>query len=141
MSELVVSISAEVAQALKMPPHHIEIVDGCVQFRCDAPEGSVCRLECAEFCGSEEWPCYGWDPETDEPIQRAHDMIDSGECHVVLFLSESAGDPWESYEGPEPEILGEQTLPGPIEVAWRGAYYSWKYAEPTASECKARDDV
>jgi hypothetical protein len=108
-------LSAE-AVAMTMPLHHVEWPeDGNPTFTCDAPVGSPCRLECAENCGAEEWPCNTWDEDADEP-GRAHDMTDAGECHVVLFLDNDDHSDQDRYSGP-------------ITVEWAGDYYEWEKAD------------
>lgn len=118
------TVTAEVASALPMPPHWIK--DGRVV--CDAPELSICRLHCVEDCGSEVWPCGGYD-EHDNPTPK-HEMADGGECQVVLFI-EASGDLWDAYDdGEEPRT--DTPRDGEIECEWDSEWYVWRYAHPVA---------
>lgn len=110
-------------------PHYI---DWCLErrgwvrtkFVCRADEGATCRLECAEHCGAESYPCG----TEDDP----HVLIDSGFCNVVQFLEE---DPLDAYDG-GPDMFSRS----PIVVTWNGDYYSWHIA-PQADPLSLPADV
>lgn len=120
------------ARAKPMPLHHIEWDVGTVTtatFTCDAPEGSLCRLTCAEDCGAETWPC-GRDDEWD---RGGHDMIDAGHCQVLPWLEAVDWD--ETFEDGAPDRPHPHNhLPyADIAVRWDGDGYVWRYPDPAAS--------
>jgi hypothetical protein len=121
--------TADQVRAMAFPLHRIEWTirdDGGPQARlsCDAPEGSKCRLECAEQCGSESWPCRSWDPATDDWSPVYHDLTDSGWCGVLAYWDD--GTAAEVYD----QDAGEaQVRSGPISVRWNGDNYLWRYAD------------
>jgi len=104
-----------------MPLHWIDwrVSDGSVRaaFSCFAPPMSRCRLECAEDCGAEGWPC-GYDQD--------HRMRDSGECHALLFLDQVYAE--ESYD---PDAAPVPVHDGLVQVRWDGDCYVWSYHWPT----------
>jgi hypothetical protein len=126
-------VASAAAVDLPMPLHQLDVDDdGHARWTCDAPEGSRCRLVCAEDCGAEQWPCNSYDDQGEE-IQPAHPMRDSGECHVVLFLG--LGDPMESYEGGEEPF---DLRSGPVKAEWEGDYYGWEYEPAKARTVEAQ---
>lgn len=107
-------LSADEAVALPMPLHYVEWPeDERPTFTCTAEVGAACRLHCAVACGAEAWPCGRWEDETDE--EAAHPMIDSGECIVLLFLSNADDHDQDRYSGP-------------IKVRWEDDFYAWEPA-------------
>jgi hypothetical protein len=89
-----------------------------VHFTCQAPEGADCRVECAETCGAESWPCYD---DEGLPEQREHPRKDSGECQVIIWLED---DGIENHVA-KSEVLRE----APIFVRWTGDGYQWAFEE------------
>lgn len=88
---------------------------GCTRsfFECDYLPDALCHRFC-DSCDSYET----FDGKT--CINCDKDLIDSGECQVVLFLGEAM--PEETYDGTMRFIKS-----GPIEVEWDGQKYTWKY--------------
>ena len=79
------------------------------EVTCDAPAGAACRMGCPAGC--DEWPC-GHDPE------------DQGRCLVIDWLE--ADDFADSYAG-----IPEPLRDGPVELAWNGDGYEWRYPVAT----------
>lgn len=123
-----VLVPAEVAKGLPIPSHLLSRDEWRAEAICDAPDGSVCRLLCAEDCGAESWPCGGYDYENDEE-REPHPMRDGGYCNAVLFLNGN-GDATEcAVDQDDPTA---RTYTGRINVSWSGAdeTYLW---EPVTS--------
>jgi hypothetical protein len=89
---------------------------------CEAPEGDICRLACAEECGAEAWPCFTYN---DDGSEREHDMKGGGHCNAVLFIEQ---DSLEVSHGHGSEPLRS----GPVNVWFDGDSYLWKYAAVSA---------
>ena len=89
-------------------------------IECESPEGAMCRLECAEACGADEYPCFS---EDEDGTQRAHKLKDSGHCNAELFINE--GD-IEACNDMDEEPLWDGM---PVEVEWDGDGYVWRGAE------------
>jgi hypothetical protein len=83
------------------------------EYRCDAPEGALCRLACTRCTGEERCVC------------DAPDFQDTGECLVLPWLENGApeecfgGDDGEPVRGPDWQ---------PIDAEWNGDIYEWDYA-------------
>ena len=85
----------------------------CTEFKCDAPQGALCRMVCKRCTGEEACVCG-------EP-----DLQDTGECLVLLWFTEDA--PEECYNGEDGEpVRGPDWQP--IMPEWTGDSYEWDYA-------------
>jgi hypothetical protein len=115
-------------------PHYVKpVIDGDwigLEFRCDEPEGSICRITCPpehgcevftmEMVDGEPWHTgYSYDDETDEESDGyLHKMIPRETCGILEWDALN-----ETYAG-EKTVLHE----GEVVFKWEHDYYSWTYA-------------
>lgn len=100
---------------------------------CTGPEGSTCRLTCADpTCADEEFNGFHRDKdgnpfhtsgEDDDGNEIVHPMKDGGFCNVCEFLNEGGCIDEEAVDT-EPFVIGIV----PIEPVWEGDHYEWKRA-------------
>jgi hypothetical protein len=89
---------------------------------CKAQPGALCRLMCAEDCGSEVYPCYS---EDENGEQTMHGLVGAGYCNAVTEF-ENTGERLEiHYDGKC------QTVPrhGWAKVRWNGDGWVWEYLD------------
>lgn len=81
------------------------------KVRCDAPEGTNCRLICDSGC--EEW----------SPAGHEHALVDGGFCLIAAHLNIDPEALAEMYAGNETELRNAA-----IVSTWDGDYFTWNYA-------------
>jgi hypothetical protein len=104
---------------------------------CEALEGSDCRLGPEDYrvCQCESWSILrgddgrpyhlaeAWGDEARREAPARHYLTDSGECQVVLFLTESDCIEESCDDTSDNTFEVGRTQ---IEPIWRGDYYDWK---------------
>src|SRR4029077_15637721 len=100
----------------------------CTEFKCDAPEGTLCRMVCArcQKAQEEQGVCEYAEPPCEPDLQ------DMGRCQILLWFTEDA--PEECYNGENGQpVRGPDWQP--IVPEWDGDNYLWDYAPERTTPC------